>query len=117
MTDKEKNNEHTIKLNIKVTLTPKHPFLLQTSCKPACFKALVYICMFCDMQICMFQCLKVPPISMSCDKAVPEPELSFAIVFVHVDAGYQQGRPGHCAVENLKHQKVKIRSESEKVKK
>ena len=73
--------------------------------------------MFCDMQICMFQCFKVPPISMSCDKAVPEPELSFAIVFVHVDAGYQQGRPGHCAVENLKHQKVKIRSESEKVKK
>ena len=62
--------------------------------------------MFCDMQICMFQCFKVPPISMSCDKAVPEPELSFAIVFVHVDAGYQQGRPGHCAVENQQDEKM-----------
>ena len=53
---------------------------------------------------------------MSRDQAVSQAELSLAIVFVHVDAGYQQGRPGHCAVENLKHQKVKIRSESEKVK-
>ena len=38
---------------------------------------------------------------MSCDQAVSQAELSLAIVFVHVDAGYQKGRPGNCAVEDL----------------
>ena len=36
-------------------------------------------------------CIKDQPVGMSCDKAVPEAELSFAVVLVHVDAGYQQG--------------------------
>ena len=38
---------------------------------------------------------------MSRDQAVSQAELSLAIVFVHVDARYQKGRPGNCAVEDL----------------
>ena len=39
---------------------------------------------------------------MSRDQAVSQAELSLAIVFVHVDARYQKGRPGNCAVEDLR---------------
>ena len=38
---------------------------------------------------------------MSRDQAVSQAELSLTIVFVHVDARYQKGRPGNCAVEDL----------------
>ena len=38
---------------------------------------------------------------MSRNQAVSQAELSLAIVFVHVDARYQKGRPGNCAVEDL----------------
>ena len=41
------------------------------------------------------------PVCMSRDQAVSQAELSLAIVFVHVDARYQKGRPGNCAVEDL----------------
>ena len=41
------------------------------------------------------------PVRMSRDEAVSQTELSLTIVFVHVDARYQKGRPGNCAVEDL----------------